>query len=184
MRSPITLRGLAAPLACALWLATAAAPQGAGAVTPLKEGDPFPHFTAPDMAGVPVDSKALTGQKKVLLIDFWSIYCSSCIQEMPHIVALHQKYQAQGLQGIGIDLDAYGVARVKKFIDGLDFKIPYPTIIDAKMELKNKLGVSMLPTTILVDATGVVRLFHVGYKPGFEKELEEQIKALLAGGKK
>jgi hypothetical protein len=41
------------------------------------------------------------------------------------------------------------------------------------------LGVSMLPTTILVDPAGVVRLFHVGYKPGYEKELEEHVKKLL-----
>ncbi|MBI5544111.1 MAG: TlpA family protein disulfide reductase [Deltaproteobacteria bacterium] len=186
MRFSASTRALAAVAAGALWIAVAvaAAPRDASALTPLKEGDPLPHFTAPDMAGASVDTKALQGQKKTLLIDFWSIYCSSCIQEMPHIVALHQKYQAQGLQGIGIDLDAYGVARVKKFIDGLEFKIPYPTVIDAKMELKNKLGVSMLPTTILVDQSGVVRLFHVGYKPGFEKELEETIKAVLAGGKK
>ena len=39
--------------------------------------------------------------------------------------------------------------------------------------------VSILPTTILVDTAGVVRLFHVGYKPGFEKELEEHVKKLL-----
>ncbi|MBI4914283.1 MAG: TlpA family protein disulfide reductase [Acidobacteria bacterium] len=176
-------RSLAAFFAGALLLALAA-PPAARAVSPLKEGDPVPHFTAPDMGGATVDTKALLGQKKTILIDFWSIYCSSCIQEMPHVVKLHEKYQAQGLQGLGIDLDAYGVARVKKFIDGLDFKIPYPNIIDAKMELKNKLGVSMLPTTILVDSSGVVRLFHVGYKPGFEKELEEKIKSVLAGVKK
>ena len=42
-----------------------------------------------------------------------------------------------------------------------------------------QLGVSMLPTTILVDSSGVVRLFHVGYKPGFEKELEEIVKKHL-----
>jgi hypothetical protein len=41
------------------------------------------------------------------------------------------------------------------------------------------LGVSMLPTTILVDPAGTVRLFHVGYKPGFEKDLEETVKKLL-----
>jgi peroxiredoxin len=143
----------------------------------LKEGDPFPHFAAPDISGANVDTKALG--KKVILIDFWSIYCSSCIQEMPYIVALSNKYKDQGLECLGIDLDVYGPARVKKFIDGLDFKIPYPTIIDAKMQIKAQLGVSMLPTTIVVDPSGTVKLFHVGYKPGFEKELEEMLKKML-----
>jgi peroxiredoxin len=175
------LLGLAAAMALGAVLLGPLAPGGAAfALAPLKEGDPFPHFSAQDMGGATVDTKAITAQKKVIVIDFWSIYCSSCLQEMPHVVALHTKYQGQGLQALGIDLDAYGVARVKKFIEGLDFKIPYPNVIDAKMEIKNKLGVSMLPTTIVVDTAGVVRLFHVGYKPGFEKELEELVKSLLA----
>jgi peroxiredoxin len=143
----------------------------------LKEGDPFPHFTAPDMSGQTINTK--DNQKKVILIDFWSIYCSSCIQEMPYIVAMYEKYKDKGLQVYGIDLDVYGIARVKKFIDSLDFKIPYPTIIDAKMEIKAKLGVSMLPTVIVADTAGVVQIFHVGYKPGYEKELEEKVVKLL-----
>jgi peroxiredoxin len=145
----------------------------------LKEGDPFPHFTATDMAGQAVSTKDIQAQKKVVMLDFWSIYCSSCIQEMPYIVEMYKKYKDRGLQVIGIDLDVYGPARVKKFIDGLDFKIPYPTIIDAKMEIKNKLGVSMLPTVIVADTAGTVKIFHVGYKPGYEKELEEHVVKLL-----
>lgn len=145
----------------------------------VKEGDAFPHFTATDMSGQAIDTKAILAQKKLLLLDFWSIYCSSCIQEMPFIIDIYNRYKDKGFQVLGIDLDVFGQARVKKFIDGLDFKIPYPTIIDAKMEIKGKQGVSMLPTVILADAAGKVRLFHVGYKPGYEKELEEKVKKLL-----
>jgi len=161
----------AALLAGALLTAPAARAQG------LREGEPFPHFTAQDLTGATVDTKTLKG--KVILIDFWSIYCTSCIQEMPHIVALYTKYKDKGLAVIGVDLDVYGAARVQKFLAGLDFPMPYPNIIDAKMQIKGILRVSMLPTTIVVDPAGTVRLFHVGYKPGFERELEELVKKLL-----
>ena len=167
----ILLPGLLAP-AIAILLATADA-------WALKEGDPFPHFSAPDMNGTVIDTKALG--KKVILIEFWSIYCSSCVQQMPHVAKLHDKYKDQGLQCIGIDMDVYGAARVKKFLDGLDFKVPYPNVIDAKMQLKALLGVSILPTTIVADTSGKVVLFHIGYKPGYEKELEEKIVKLLPG---
>src|SRR5512139_1342942 len=166
----------AAAAALALSLAGVLCPASAWA---LKAGDPFPHFAAPDLAGVNVDTKAFG--KKVILIEFWSIYCSSCVQQMPHVAALYDKYKDQGLQCIGIDMDVFGVARVKKFVDGLDFKIGYPNVIDAKMQIKSLLGVSILPTTIVVDTTGKVALFHIGYKPGFEKEMEEFVKKLLPG---
>jgi thiol-disulfide isomerase/thioredoxin len=144
----------------------------------LKEGDPFPHFTGVDLDGATVDTKALG--KKLILIDFWSVYCSSCVAEMPHIVKLHEKYKDKGLACIGIDLDPMmPVAKVKKFLAGQDIPMPYPNVQDNKRQIMGLLGVSMLPTTILVDAEGVVRLFHVGYKPGYEKELEEIVKKHL-----
>ena len=158
-----------------LLLGTIALPHDALA---LKEGDVFPHFTGQDLNGATVDTK--TFAKKLLLIDFWSVYCSSCVQEMPHIVNLYTKYKDKGLECIGIDLDPMmPAAKVRKFLEGQSFPMPYPNVQDNKRQIMGLLGVSMLPTTILVDPAGVVRLFHVGYKPGFEKELEEHVKKLL-----
>ncbi|MHB8836149.1 MAG: TlpA family protein disulfide reductase [Candidatus Methylomirabilia bacterium] len=160
---------------CVLLLGGIARPGDAAAI---KEGDPFPHFSGTDLNGVAVDTKAFA--KKLLLIDFWSVYCSSCIQEMPHIVDLYAKYKDQGLQCVGIDLDPMmPAAKVRKFLEGQNFPMPYPNVQDSKRQIMKLLGVSMLPTTILVDPAGVVLLFHVGYKPGFEKDLAEIVKKYL-----
>ena len=165
----------AAAALCAFLLGMALRPATAAA---LKEGDAFPHFSGQDLNGAAVDTKAFAN--KLLLIDFWSVYCSSCVQEMPHVVTLYTKYKDKGLQCIGIDLDPMmPAAKIKKFLEGQSFPMPYPNVQDNKRLIMGKLGVSMLPTTILVDATGKVRMFHVGYKPGFEKELEETVKKLL-----
>jgi thiol-disulfide isomerase/thioredoxin len=165
----------AAVVLCALLLGVIARPQNALA---LKEGDAFPAFTGQDLNGAAFDSKAFG--KKLLLVDFWSVYCSSCVAEMPHIVALYTKYKDKGLQCVGIDLDPMmPAAKVKKFLEGQSFPMPYPNVQDNKRQIMGLLGVSMLPTTILVDESGTVRLFHVGYKPGFEKELEEIVKKFL-----
>jgi peroxiredoxin len=150
---------------------------GSAEAKPLAEGAPLPEFSATDMTGKEIDSAQFAG--KVLMLDFWSIYCSTCIKEMPHLVDLYNKYNSQGLEVIGVDLDPFAPKRIKKFLKGLDFTITYPNILDRKGKMKTLMGVSMLPTTILVDTSGVVRLFHIGYKPGFEKELEEKIKKLL-----
>jgi peroxiredoxin len=149
-----------------------------GQAAAVKEGDAFPHFTGQDLNGAAVDTK--TFSKKLLLIDFWSVYCSSCVAEMPHVVDLYTKFKDKGLQCVGIDLDPMmPPAKVKKFLESQSFPMPYPNVQDNKRQIMGLLGVSMLPTTILVDPSGTVRLFHVGYKPGFEKELEEIVKKLL-----
>jgi len=66
--------------------------------------------------------------KDVVLLDFWSIYCVSCVQEMPSLVALYEKYKEQGFIVYGVDLDSFSPSRVKRFINGLNFKIPYPVM--------------------------------------------------------
>jgi peroxiredoxin len=149
-----------------------------GYAAALKEGDSFPNFVGQDLNGATVDTKSFA--KKLILIDFWSVYCSSCIQEMPHIVNLYTKYKDLGLQVVGIDMDPMmPAAKVRKFLEGQSFPMPYPNVQDNKRQIMGLLGVSILPTTILVDPAGKVRLFHVGYKPGFEKDLEEIVKKLL-----
>ena len=166
---------VAATAFCALLLGIIARPDAAHA---LKEGEAFPHFTGQDLNGAAVDTKAFG--KKLLLIDFWSVYCSSCVAEMPHIVDLYAKYKDKGFQCVGIDLDPMmPAAKVRKFLEGQSFLMPYPNVQDTKRQIMGLLGVSMLPTTIIVDPAGAVRLFHVGYKPGFEKELEEIVKKHL-----
>lgn len=147
----------------------------------MKEGDPFPHFTGEDlMTGKPLDTKAMLDGKSVLLVDFWAMNCVSCIEEMPHIVDMYKRLKDRGLRVLGVEMDL-SAKRAKMFLEKLGFEVPYPNILDNKAQIKAKLGVAMLPTNILVDSSGVVRLFHVGYKKGFEKELEEHVVKLLPG---
>jgi thiol-disulfide isomerase/thioredoxin len=141
-------------------------------------GQPFPHFKHVDLGGTMIDTKQYAAGK-TLLLDFWSIYCTSCIQEMPFIIKIYEKYKDKGLVALSMDMDAFAPKRVIKFIDGLDFKIPYPTIMDDKREIGALLKVSMLPTVILVDPQGKVILYHVGYKPGWENELDKIVKDAL-----
>lgn len=114
--------------------------------------------------------------KKVIMLDFWSIYCVSCVQEMPHLAKIALKYPEQ-LLVVGVDLDSFGTKRVQQFVDKLDFKIPYPVVVDKRRKVAGQYSVSVLPTTIVIDKAGKISYFHVGYKPGDETEIENQVKA-------
>jgi thiol-disulfide isomerase/thioredoxin len=171
-------RALIVAGAIVLSLTAAAAAPVLAAGGGLQPGAPFPHFSHKDITGKDIDTKKFA-EGKALYLDFWSIYCTSCLQEMPHLIKVYEKYKDKGLAALSIDMDAFGVKRVMKFIDGLDFKIPYPTIIDDKREIGTLLGVNMLPTVILVDPQGKVKIFHVGYKPGWENEFEKLVLEVL-----
>jgi thiol-disulfide isomerase/thioredoxin len=145
----------------------------------LKPGDIAPTWPPmADMAGEIRDLEDHIG-KDVVLLDFWSIYCVSCVQEMPSLVALYDKYKDQGLMIYGIDLDSFSPKRVERFINGLNFTITYPVIIDRKRVIASAFKVGMLPTTIIIGKDGKVKLFHIGYKPGDEDEFDHLIQSLL-----
>jgi peroxiredoxin len=150
-----------------------------GSAASLKVGDKAPVW-APiaDMAGEMRSLEDHLG-KDVVMLDFWSIYCVSCIQEMPSLVALYNKYKDKGFVTYGVDLDSFSPRRVEKFIKGLNFEITYPVIIDRKRQIATAYKVGMLPTTIIIGKDGKVKLFHIGYKPGDEDEFDHLIKSLL-----
>jgi peroxiredoxin len=161
-------------LLCAAVLVLMSSPAtGAG----LDPGTPLPSFTGTSLVGEAVDSAAYRG--KILLIDFWATTCSACLEEMPHLVDIYNRYRDQGLEALGINTDR-SEKKVKRFIKKLPYEMTYANVIDAKAEIMRLLKVQMLPTTLLVDRAGVIRLYHVGYSKGYEKELEQEVKKLLA----
>jgi len=48
----------------------------------------------------PLTLKSLRG--KVIVIDFWAFDCEPCMEAMPHIQQLYQKYGPEGLVVIGV----------------------------------------------------------------------------------
>lgn len=70
----------------------------------------------PAPAGEPkVDVKSMTYAKladflaqqrgKVVLVDLWNLGCPPCIQAMPHLAELHEKYASKGLVVVSLNLD-------------------------------------------------------------------------------
>lgn len=136
----------------------------------IKEGDPAPIFSGQTVDNQKIDFAQLKG-KKVVVLDFWSIYCASCIEEMPRLIELHNEFKTKGLVVIGVNLDSFGTHRVVKFMDGMENKIVFPVIIDKTRLIATSFNAMVLPTTLVIDAAGKIRFYHVGYKPGDEKKL-------------
>lgn len=141
-------------------------------------GDNAPGFKAPLLEGGEFDLGPHVGTSAVLL-DFWSIYCVACVQEMPKLVDIFNRYKEDGLVAVGVDLDSFGTKRVQRFVKGLPFEITYPIVIDKRREVAGKYGVSVLPTTIVIDRAGKIIYYHVGYAPGDEVEIEEKVREAL-----
>lgn len=67
-------------------------------------GKPLPDFSATDLDGKPISLQDYRG--KVVLLDFWAVWCGFCVLEMPNIKKVYDTYKNQGFDVIGVNLDA------------------------------------------------------------------------------
>ncbi|MDE0397103.1 MAG: redoxin domain-containing protein [Candidatus Poribacteria bacterium] len=66
-------------------------------------GKPVPDFSTTDLDGNPISLQGYRG--KVVLLDFWAVWCGFCIEEMPNLKRVYDTYKDQGFDIIGVSLD-------------------------------------------------------------------------------
>lgn len=109
------------------------------------------------MDGSDIDLKQMRG--KIILLDFWSITCASCIKEMPHLRELYDKYKEKGLEIIGIVANGGAEKnQVLKIVENQ--KINWPQRLDkgpeATLSYHSLYKITALPTVWLLDKEGKV----------------------------
>ena len=90
---------------------------------------------------------------------------------------LYTKYQARGLQVIGLSNDE-DESPILDFVKQRG--VTFPVALDAKQALAGSMQVATTPTTFVFDRKGVQRFRHDGYQEGEAAVLEREIEALLA----
>jgi len=135
---------------------------------------PAPDFTLPVRGGGELQLSELRGQ--VVLVNFWATWCGPCRKEMPLLDELYRKYQGLGFTLLGVNVEADG-----RLADGFLAETPvsFPILLDAESRVSSLYEVSAMPSTVIVDRQGNVRLVHFGYQPGDEQKYQDTIRALI-----
>ena len=137
-------------------------------------GQPAPDFALKSSSGQNLRLSEYRGD--VVMINFWATWCGPCRQEMPLLDELYSRYQRVGFNLLGVNIDDDS-SRAMDMIDELG--VSFPVLFDSSKEVSRLYRVDAMPVTIIVDREGNVRHVHQGYKPGYEQQYLDQVRALL-----
>jgi peroxiredoxin len=136
-------------------------------------GQIAPDFELPLAGGGRVRLSDLRGRPVV--VTFWATWCPVCQKEMPALQASYQRYQAQGLAVLGVNVRE-GEAEVTAYASSVG--LAFPLLLDADGQTADLYQVNGIPTTLFIDAQGVVRERRVG--PVSEADFDALVEPLLA----
>jgi thiol-disulfide isomerase/thioredoxin len=128
--------------------------RAAGALRRIDmKGKPF-AFSGPTLDGNMLDAKSYRG--KVLLVTYWSTWCTVCTQDVPVLQSLYEHYREKGFEIVGVNLDV-AAAPILPYLK--EHRISWPQIFQpggTESDPATAFGIIVPPVMILVDRQGEV----------------------------
>lgn len=141
-----------------------------------KPKEPPQNFSLPDASGKIFKLDSFKGQ--VVLVNFWATWCPPCIQELPSMDELNQRFKGKAFTMIAISVDQSD-EDVKKFLASLNRPPSFLILRDPKASVAKAWGTDRYPESYLLDKkTQIVEKF-IGATNWTSKNLQKRIRDLI-----
>ncbi len=141
-------------------------------VSSPSEGSVAPAIALETLQGDEVSLADYRG--RVVLVHFWATWCGPCRYEIPELSRARDELSDLGFEILAVNVGE-GDEAVTPFVESME--MAFPVLLDRDMRVAQSYAVRGIPTSVLVDQDGVVRMVHVGVLT--EALLREQVETLL-----
>ena len=122
-----------------------------GAPGVINIGQQAPEFSIKDQQGNPVKLSDYRG--KVVFLNIWGTWCQPCIEEMPEMETLNNRFKDRKFQMMAVSIDN-DWDEVNKFYK--EHNLTMPAFLDPGHQIAELYKVYKYPETFLIDANGFV----------------------------
>jgi thiol-disulfide isomerase/thioredoxin len=114
-------------------------------------GKVFPALPAAtkDMQGNAISINDYKG--KIVLVDFWAMWCGPCLSELPNLKEAYAKYKSKGFDILGISFDRNDRPKLERFLKNKE--MTWRQIYDGKgwqSKLSDHYGIKSIPMTFIL----------------------------------
>jgi thiol-disulfide isomerase/thioredoxin len=140
------------------------------AADPVEKAPVFPNIAFTTLDGSrQLDLESFRGRP--LLMTFWASWCGPCRQELPELQELSVELADEGFALAAINIDQSAILGAR-FLQKYNIDIPAYRMDRATLA---SLGLSSIPTNVLLDREGRPVMILRGYSPGVAEEIRRLV---------
>ncbi|MEZ4704882.1 MAG: TlpA disulfide reductase family protein [Bdellovibrionota bacterium] len=125
--------------------------------------------------GESINVESFYRDRKIVVINFWETWCAPCIQELPDLEALNQKFSSKGVVFVGV----YQHSSKEKAQNMIaKAGVTYDILHDEMQSITNHFKIFAYPTTVVLDSSMNVLRKYSGVDADLEAFLIEQLKSI------
>lgn len=139
-------------------------------------------FDTVDLDGNAVNTREFAAEHDLTLVNFWATWCGPCVNEMPELQSLHERFSADAegadVALLGVWLDTESRSDMESVLEYTGAAYP---MVEFRSEMQTMVALQYIPATIFLDGEGnLVGEPAVGAQDaeGWLKEIETRLAAL------
>jgi len=138
----------------------------------LKDKD-APQFILNSFANSNIPINLFNYKGKVVLIDFWEVWCGPCMASMPKVQHLYDAYKDKGLQVLGIINDTKQLEPSRLMVKNKNFSFP---MLVGNVQLRKDYRLDgAVPLYLLINKSGQISFISQVYCTEMEAAIKKAI---------
>ncbi|MEW5734405.1 MAG: TlpA disulfide reductase family protein [Thermodesulfobacteriota bacterium] len=115
---------------------------------------------------------------RITMLVFWATTCLGCKEEVIALKKVQAAFGPKGLSLAAVCIDPENTDLLAAIVK--DVSPPFPVCLDRGAKLFRSLGLSEVPSTVIVDQNGKAAMIRIGYDAAISKQVKDKLAQLLS----